>query len=576
MLTQLVHNGIIIPPQPPLCDLVLTIRGEPVALTPAEEEMALAWARKQGTPYVEDQVFAHNFMADFSAKLRISPPLSVDEVDFGPAIEVIEAERAAKAALSKEERKAAVAGRKAKREELKEIYGYATANGERVELGNYMAEPSGIFMGRGKHPLRGRWKEGATQEDVTLNLSSDAPRPGGAWAEIVWQPESLWVARWKDKLSIKIKYVWLSDTAPIKQAREAQKFDKAIELGQQLETVRTQLQQDLSNADDKRRMIATACYLIDALCLRVGDEKDPDEADTVGATTLRPEHITLALDNTAEFKFLGKDSVLWHKKIQLPELVHHNLAYLVENARPSNSRKNHPSRNLPQIFPDISSRDVNNYLSEIQPGLSAKVFRTHHATEVVQQSLTNCGVKAKDPEYQKREAAVLANMEAAILCNHTKKAPANWVDRKERMHEQRERTRARVQKYRHQIQEHRETLEALRQEAKEKTAAASTAQRPRVRERYKKRVAVAQRRIEAAQGSWQRARTALGKVESRNRLASKGRAWNLGTSLKSYIDPRVYYHWGQQTDYDVLESYYPKILQRKFAWVADSDSGEEE
>ena len=29
-------------------------------------------------------------------------------------------------------------------------------------------------------------------------------------------------------------------------------------------------------------MIATACYLIDVLCMRVGDEKDPDEADTVG------------------------------------------------------------------------------------------------------------------------------------------------------------------------------------------------------------------------------------------------------------------------------------------------------
>ena len=27
--------------------------------------------------------------------------------------------------------------------------------------------------------------------------------------------------------------------------------------------------------------------------MRVGDEKDPDEADTVGATTLRTEHIKL-------------------------------------------------------------------------------------------------------------------------------------------------------------------------------------------------------------------------------------------------------------------------------------------
>ena len=272
MLTQLEHNGIIIAPGPPLTQLILTIRDRPVALSPKAEEMTLAWARKLGTPYVDDRVFARNFLSDFSTELGINPPLSRDEVDFGPAIIIIEAERAAKAALTKEERKVAAAGRKVERERLKEIYGYATVNGERVALGNYMTEPSGIFMGRGKHPLRGRWKEGATARDVTLNISPGAPVPDGEWGEIVWQPESLWVARWKDKLSIKNKYVWLSDTAPIKQAREALKFDKAIELGHRLETVRTQLQQDLSNADDKRRMIATACYLIDALCLRVGDE----------------------------------------------------------------------------------------------------------------------------------------------------------------------------------------------------------------------------------------------------------------------------------------------------------------
>jgi len=568
LLTQLIHNGIITPPKPPLNHLVLTMRGRPVKLTPKQEEMALAWARKQGTPYVEDRVFVRNFMADFSAELNVTPPLSVDEVDFDSAVRVIEAEREAKARLTKEERKAAAAARKAEREELKEIYGYAIANGERVELGNYMTEPSGIFMGRGKHPLRGQWKEGATQQDVTLNLSLESPRPEGNWAEVVWQPESLWVARWKDKLSDKLKYVWLSDTAPIKQAREAQKFDKAIELGVNLETVRARIQQDLSNSDDKRKMIATACYLIDVLCLRVGDEKDPDEADTVGATTLRPEHIKLRPDSTAEFKFLGKDSVLWHKKIQLPEIIHQNLDYLIENARPSNSRKNHPTRDLPQLFPDISSRDVNNYLSDILPGLSAKVFRTYHATQVVQQSLADCGVKAADPEYKKREAAMLSNMEAAILCNHTKQAPKNWAARKEKMRERRERAQARVQKYREQVAEYKAKLVALRQEAKEKEAAATDKRRPQVRERYKKRKAVARRRIEAAQGRLQRAREALGKVETQNKLTAKGRAWNLGTSLKSYIDPRMYYRWGRQVDYDVLEKYYPKALQSKFAWAA--------
>ena len=44
------------------------------------------------------------------------------------------------------------------------------------------------------------------------------------------------------------------------------------------------------------------------------------------------------------------------------------------------------------------------------------------------------------------------------------------------------------------------------------------------------------------------------------------RDYNLGTSLKSYIDPRIYYKWGKQVDYD-WKSYYPKALQKKFSWV---------
>jgi hypothetical protein len=44
------------------------------------------------------------------------------------------------------------------------------------------------------------------------------------------------------------------------------------------------------------------------------------------------------------------------------------------------------------------------------------------------------------------------------------------------------------------------------------------------------------------------------------------RDYNLRTSLKSYIDPRVYYSWGNSIDFD-WKLYYPKTLQNKFSWV---------
>jgi len=398
----------------------------------------------------------------------------------------------------------------------------------------------------------------------------------------VWQPEDLWVARWKDKLSNKMKYIWLSDTAPIKQAREAEKFDKAIELHAELEEVRARIQYELSHPDPKRRRIATACYLIDVLGLRVGDEKDPGEADTVGATTLRPEHVKLHPDGAVEFRFLGKDSVQWHKKVDLPRAVYRNLEELSENARPPsngarNNDKRHPTRDKPQIFPDIRSQDVNAFLSELLPGLTAKVFRTHHATQIARESLANVKVQPSDPEYVKWQAANMANLQAAMFCNHTKKVAAGWPTSRERFAQRAQRAQERVEKYRTQVKEYKEALTALRTEAREKIAACRTPkQRERKKASYPKKIERAERRIATAQERLQRAQHALGKVKAKALVASKKRKWNLTTSLKSYIDPRVFYRWGQRIDYDVLEKYYSKALRRKFSWVKHTDRPDQE
>ena len=74
----------------------------------------------------------------------------------------------------------------------------------------------------------------------------------------------------------------------------------------------------MSSRDINQKKIATVCYLIFKLAMRVGDEKDPDEADTVGASTLRVEHINFVKDkfgkNAIEFNFLGKDQRTMAKK----------------------------------------------------------------------------------------------------------------------------------------------------------------------------------------------------------------------------------------------------------------------
>ncbi|MFW9910928.1 MAG: DNA topoisomerase I [Candidatus Thorarchaeota archaeon] len=467
------HKGIIVlrPPEPHHFEII--VRGESKILSQLQEEMAVAWVRKLGTPYVEDSVFIENFMSDFSKALKVEPTLDPDEVDFSSVIQFVEEERAAKEAMTKEEKKAAREARKAERERLKEEFGYAFVDGARMELGNYQTEPSGIFMGRGEHPLRGRWKHGARERDITLNLSPDAAVPEGDWAKIEWAPDSMWVAKWTDELTKSTKYIWLHDSTPIKQEREAAKFDKAMKISRKMDEIREYIMDGLHSDNSKTRMVAAACYLIDRLSLRVGDEKDPDEADTVGATTLRIEHLTFT-PSSVVFNFLGKDSVPWHKELELPSDVYRVFRELYDNAverlesfrtRKSKSTRVDPKKPA-QIFPSVGSAQVNRFLSGFDKDLTAKVFRTFHATLTMKKELGRSKAKKTDPEFIKKEALKRANLEVARVMNHTKQAPKGWAKSADRYRERIRKAEERVKKAESRLAEKRKRLRAVKKKEK--------------------------------------------------------------------------------------------------------------
>lgn len=587
-MKQLHHNGVLVPPQYGGKGFTIKVKGKKTKLTPRQEEMALAWAKKVGTPYVEDPVFSKNFHRDFSKKLGLS--VKAEDVDYSHILSTIEKERAWKANLSREERKQLTAQRKAKRAANKDRYGFVWVDGARVEVANYAVEPSSIFIGRGKHPLRGCWKEGACEEDVELNLSPDAPKPRGKW-KIVWQPDSMWIARWRDKLTGKTKYIWFSDSSLVKQRKDIEKFDKARKLRRNLVEVRKHIWENLNADDLRRRKTATVCFLIDRLKIRVGDEKDPDEADTIGASTLRPKHIRFNSDESVTFNFLGKDSVPHVFTVELPDDVTRNLKEFAANARST-------------LFDGVRSQHVSEFLDEVRVGLSAKVFRTCYASEAVETNLEKAPVRLEDPEYVKKHAATMANLEAAKVCNHkrtirktwqsslekkkdrlkTLKNRANdaqdelrrkidyWKDKdSERLREQEERLKDMQAK----LDAHRQQLAEEKQQGKSARALkrlisfnrkAVTRQKQRLKLlklKYEERMKKLGQRLESRM---QRDKTAIAKLKLRIKTQKETRDYNLGTSLKSYIDPRIYYKWGKQVDYD-WKQYYSKALQRKFSWV---------
>ena len=590
-MDSMYHNGVMVPPRYEPQGLSVKIKGEEHPLTPVEEERIVAWAKKIGTPYVDDPVFAENFHKDLSELMGFT--VLPGDIDYNPIYEMIVAEREFKKNLSKEEKKRLREERKVIREENKEKYGWATIDGERCELGNYMVEPSSIFMGRGQHPFRGKWKEGPRHGDIELNLSPDAEVPPGDWKETIWDPESIWVARWRDKLSGKMKYVWPHDSSPIKQKNEIEKFEKAIELRENLPRVQQFIDENLTHEDIKRRKTATVCYLIDHLKFRVGDEKDEDEeADTVGASSLRAEHICFNDNGTVTFDFLGKDSVRLLLTAELDTKVVQNLKEFIEKSDGNT------------LFDEVNSSVVSEFLDEVMQGITAKVFRTYYATDAVESKLEEIVVDPEAPEYLKKHYATIANLEAAVTCNHKRTIPASWEQslerQKERLGERRKRARENVRKYKQRIQDtniryeeriakyeaklvdDKAKLEEYKEELSEREASGKSILGITKRiESKKKVISNGRKRIRETKNKHREAITKLmGRMEIRKQkdkeLVEKTelqieakeltKDYNLGTSLKSYVDPRVYLEWGKKVEYD-WRNYYSNTLVKKFSWI---------
>lgn len=535
------QNGILFPPLFESLKIKLKIKGENIPLDLNQEEMVYQWAKKKDTPYAQDKVFQKNFTLDFAKTLPSKfKKISYEDLDFSDAYKLVDKEKDLKEMMTKEEKKALAVKRKELREQLKEKYGKSIMDGKEVEVGNYMAEPPGIFIGRGEHPLRGRWKPPVTAKDVTLNLGKESKVPEGDWGKIVHDKESMWLASWLDYLTQKRKYVWLADTAGLKQDRDKEKYEKAVKLAKEIEKIKDRIVKDMKSKDPKISKISTACYLIYRTAMRVGDEKDPEEADTVGATTLRKEHINLTPD-AIKFDFLGKDSVRWQETVPAQghdKQFHENLKKIIQNKKPKDD-----------IFDGITSRHVNVYYSSIVKGLTAKVFRTYLATNVVKNYLKeHDNLKGKTPN-EKLHHAKLANLEAAIMCNHKRTIPKTFEQALEKKRD----TLKKIEKDKPWTNAEETLKKAIAKETKTDAQAKTKEKRIKtLNGQIKKRKLKHKERQE--------------KLKLQIDLSGKTRDYSLGTSLRNYIDPRVVKAWTDEVGAD-WEKLYTAALQKKFLWV---------
>lgn len=535
------HNGIAFPPEYKPRSISISIVGEEYSLNTNQEELIYAWAKKKDTHYVRDNVFESNFLIDLRSVLppRFGSVKKISELDLANAYRLVDEENRLKEVekerirnLPRDEKRLISQSKKNERERLRSIYGLATVDGVTVEIANWLVEPPGLFMGRGQHPLRGRWKPRVLPQDVILNLGENAEVPEGNWKAIVNDHTSTWLATWIENLTGKRKYMWLHDSSTLRQNSDKEKYDRANILGKHINKVHEKIVSKMINSKDlKHKKISAVCYLISKLAMRVGDEKDPDEADTVGASTLRVEHIRFPVHQgikSIEFNFLGKDSVPWQKSLEISsrdaEALYINMELFMKGKKPNE-----------QIFDGITSAKVNSFLRTIDkknvPGLTAKVFRTYIATQIVKEALARppISVNKRSSEMEKIYVAKSANLVAAVTCNHKKGIDVNNPASKQAL-----------ERFQNSLEKKQEAIRKI-----ENDLAAHNWKTDLQKKRMMDR---------------------LEKIQITLRLQKETRDYNLGTSLRNYIDPRVLKSWMSHVELD-WKRVFTSTLQRKFRWV---------
>jgi len=518
--TVLKHNGPMFPPEYEPHKTPVIINGKEVILPSLAEEYATMFARYLETKYMESSIFKKNFWKDFKPTLENIQVSSLDEIDFSLIKKYLNKEKEKKAEMSKEQKEKI----KEKQQEIEEPYKNCIIDGGQLKIDNFKIEPPGIFIGRGTHPKSGKIKKRIRPEDVTINLDKESPIPkpniSGNWGNVINDRTVVWLANWKEEITNQTKYIFTSFESFFKSKSDEEKFNLARQLKRKANSIREKYESDLVSNDLKLKQLATALYFIDELALRVGGKKDSkEEADTVGVTSLRVEHLTLLDNNTIKLDFLGKDSIRFCKKISVLANVYKNIESFIKDKNKKD-----------ELFNLINSSSLNNYLNSFMEGLTAKVWRTYNASLLFQKELDKIRedkISEINPDERLNFLISMfyqANTAVALLCNHQKSVSKGLDEQIDKINNRIKQLEKKKLKYKN--KKNSEKLDNLKSKIK------------------------------------------IYKLKKDTKLKMKN--VSLSTSKNNYIDPRIIYAFINKYNIPPEEIFTQKLISR-FKWASNVD-----
>ena len=544
---SLEHYGVMFHPPYEPHGISIKYMNERIPLNPDAEEFITYFVHPRFDKY-KNKKFETNFFNDWRELLTPDLRKKIQDFDVvdltdikNHVVDEIERKKAERNAMSKEEREE----EKQKKEEETAKYKMAIVDGEEQQIDNFIVEPPTIFMGRGDHPLTGSIKRRLGPEDITLNIGPDMAIPvavvgddmSRTWGAIISDPTLEWIASWQNNVTGKNNYARFGRKSSFKMKSDEDKYDLARTLKRKIKKIRDQNDYYMKSDIEEYRQLATALFLIDRLALRIGNEKRDDEADTVGVTTLKVENVSVPDANTIKLDFLGKDSIRYVNKFEVPKQVHDNIKEFLE----SDDVEGKPKTKDSDVFHLVTSDSLNKYIKSFMKKLTSKVFRTYNASYLMQIELRKITKKFADydkPDKVKKLKHLydMANLKVAKLCNHQRATTTSSSKQVERTNER--------------INELRLKINRLKREKKKK-------------QNEGKKVTALNKRIVSHQKR-------MRDLKNKKKLQIESKSLSAGTSKINYIDPRITIAFLKRNNMmDEIDKFFNKSHQSQFEWAMD-------
>ena len=206
--------------------------------------------------------------------------------------------------------------------------------------------------------------------------------------------------------------------------RDKMKFDRVLRAARQLPAARRAITRDLGlGGMPLERADALAVRLLDLGYFRIGSDIYADTNGSFGLTTLEKRHVRKHRDKLV-FRFTGKSGIEHSIEIDDPEV----LTALDSLRRRRGGTERLLAYQLERRWRDLDSAAVNQYLNGLLEDLTAKDFRTWHATVLAAAALAASDEPGDTKASRRRAVKAAVDEVAQYLGNTPTIAKNSYID----------------------------------------------------------------------------------------------------------------------------------------------------